>query len=517
MPHQQPISTARHAASSFEDEASSVLSTLNDDGSRRWIRPRPSFGRFLSRRRVTAWGLIALFTSLPHISINGKPAILLDLVTRRFTFFGVTLLPSDTLIMALLMVAALLSIFFFTALFGRVWCGWACPQTVYLEFVFRPIERLFRGTPGRANKGRFVGSPLAVGLQYVVYVIIAALLAHTFLAYFVGVSQLSQWVRQSPLEHPTPFLVMSAVTGLMLFDFAFFREQTCLVACPYGRLQSVLLDRQSLIVAYDFVRGEPRGKAARAKDVALPLLASETQARGDCVDCGLCVATCPTGIDIRKGLQMECVHCTQCIDACSAVMSKLNRPQGLIRYTSQASLAGETKRVVRPRVFIYPALVLILLVAAATVFAMRGEVNVSVMRSRGATYIELEDGTVANQVRIKLISRAGEPRTYTLNARAHGAAEQVPLSLTSEENPYTLSPGASHTIAALIHAPTGAFKHGSLVVDVLVLNEAGEAVGQRTYTLMGPTQAASGNKRSQPSSDTPTPDEAKAESEGEPS
>jgi cytochrome c oxidase accessory protein FixG len=471
------------------EEAASILPTLNDDGSRRWLRPRPSPGRYLTRRRAVAWILIAIFTALPHLRISDKPAILLDLAARRFTFFGKTLLPSDTLVMALLMVAVFLTIFFVTALFGRVWCGWACPQTVYLEFVFRPIERFFRGTPGRINKGRFVGSPVAILLQYLSYFLIACILAHTFLAYFVGVDALAQWVRRSPFEHPTSFLIMAGVTSAMLFDFAFFREQTCLVACPYGRFQSVLLDRSSLIVGYDIRRGEPRRKPAK-ESISLPL-AVQRQKPGDCVDCGLCVATCPTGIDIRRGLQMECVHCTQCIDACDAVMTKLKRPTGLIRYGTQTDLAGiePPRSNFRPRLLIYPALVAILLGTAGVVLATQGEATVSVMRSRGATFIERPDGTVSNQARIKLISRVDQEHTYTVHARPHHAAGASDLTVISEENPYTLKPGDSHTINALIGAPASAFINGQLEIDVIVHDESGRTVAQRRYTLLGPARS----------------------------
>jgi len=493
------------------EEAASILPTLNDDGSRRWLQPRPSPGRYMTRRRAVAWILIAIFTALPHIRINDKPAILLDLVARRFTFFGKTLLPSDTLVMALLMVAMFLTIFFVTALFGRVWCGWACPQTVYMEFVFRPIERFFRGTPGRVKTGRFVGSPFAILLQYLSYFLIACVLAHTFLAYFVGVDALATWVRQSPFEHPTPFLVMAGVTIAMLFDFAFFREQTCLVACPYGRFQSVLLDRKSLIVGYDIRRGEPRGKPAKGT-VSLPL-AGQSQKRGDCVDCGLCVATCPTGIDIRKGLQMECVHCTQCIDACDAVMTKLKRPTGLIRYGTQTDLSAVEpfKSKFRPRILVYPVLVVILISAAVFVLLTQGDASVNVMRSRGATFIERPDGSVSNQARIKLISRVDREHTFTVKARSQDVAHPVELTVLSEENPYSLKPGDSHTINALIGAPRSAFINGRLEALVIVENESGQVVAQRRYTLLGPVRSSAhpGDERSDENHDQPHLDKEK--------
>ena len=212
------------------------------------------------------------------MKIDGKPAVLLDLPHREFTIFGFTFLPTDTLLLALALITLIVGICLVTALAGRVWCGWMCPQTVYMEFVFRPIERLFDGPPGAQHRpGRKRTTPRTAA-KYAVYLLISAYLAHTFLAYFVGVEALAQWVRRSPLEHPVSFLVMLAVTGLMMFDFAYFREQICIVACPYGRFQSVMLDRDSLIVSYDPRRGEPRGKLADRKSRGRP--------HGDCIDCG---------------------------------------------------------------------------------------------------------------------------------------------------------------------------------------------------------------------------------------
>ena len=308
-----------------------VLSTLMEDGSRRWLHPRPASGPYLRARRILACVLDRRFHAPAVLEDPWQAGDSLDLPSREFTIFGFTFLSTDTLLLALALITLILGICLVTALAGRVWCGWMCPQTVYMEFVFRPIERLFDGPPGAQHRpGRKRTTPRTVA-KYALYLLISAYLAHTFLAYFVGVEALAQWVRRSPWEHPVSFLVMLAATGLMMFDFAYFREQACIVACPYGRFQSVMLDRDSLIVSYDPRRGEPRGKLGDRKP---------DSSHGDCIDCGLCNDTCPTGIDIREGLQLECIACTQCIDACNGVMQRIGKPKGLIRLSSQAAIEG---------------------------------------------------------------------------------------------------------------------------------------------------------------------------------
>ncbi|MDP2703585.1 MAG: 4Fe-4S binding protein, partial [Candidatus Rokubacteria bacterium] len=259
-----------------------VLPTLNVDGTRRWMRPKLFEGRFLRRRRALAWALIGLFTVLPYLRMSGKPVILLDVVNRRFILFGATFLPTDTMLLMLLLVGLFIGIFLLTAIYGRVWCGWACPQTVYMEFLYRPIERLIEGGP-RAQRDlddrRLAPQRL---LKYAVFGALSMFLAHTFLAYFVGVEALRHWITRSPFEHPAAFLVMAGTTALMFLDFGWFREQVCVVACPYGRFQSALLDRRSLIVGYDFRRGEPRGRLARRAGDGP---GAPPRALGDCIDC----------------------------------------------------------------------------------------------------------------------------------------------------------------------------------------------------------------------------------------
>jgi cytochrome c oxidase accessory protein FixG len=455
------------------------LSTLNADGSRRWLRPRPSRGKYWRRRRFVAYFLIALFTAIPYIRVGGKPLILLDIVHRQFTFFGKTFLPTDTVLLALLLVGIFIAVFLATAVLGRVWCGWACPQTVYMEFVFRPVERLFEGEPGKRKP--LIKDPAAAKVvKFIVYLLVSMFLAHTFLAYFVGVEQLIQWVQRSPLEHPTSFLVMALVTAMMLFDFGFFREQMCIVACPYGRFQSVMLDRQSLVISYDNKRGEPRGKLVKSPSLSL----TQLDPRGDCVDCRMCVTTCPTGIDIRNGLQMECIACAQCVDACDAVMTRIGRPTGLIRYSTQARMDGDQPRRFRPRLFLYPAILTAVVALFATLLITKSPADVAILRGPGMPFNTVSDSHISNQVKLHLTNRTGQDAQYTLELiNAPGAQLRI------DTNPIPVPAGKRHSDIALIVAPRDILDSGARNIFVRVSDGRGFTKDAK-YRLLGPVNPA---------------------------
>lgn len=446
-----------------------VLSTLNKDGSRRWLRPRLSKGRFWKARRIVAYALILLFTALPYIRINGRPAVLLDIIDRQFIFFGKTLFATDTLLLALFMMSVFITVFLVTAVAGRVWCGWACPQTVYMEFVYRPIERLFDGKPGTRSK------PAASGikklLKYVAYVLVSAFLAHTFLSYFVGVDNLRHWIFHSPTQHPIAFAVVIATTGAMLFDFGFFREQTCIVACPYGRFQSVMLDRSSLIVGYDRKRGEPRGPLKRKNSSGDLSLEVVNARQGDCIDCRMCVATCPTGIDIRDGLQLECIHCAQCIDACDAVMDRIGKPRGLIRYSSQEALDGRKRRLLRPRVIIYPLVLAILLSSFFVALLHKSDADVNMVRIKGNLFTVLNDGQIVNQARLTVTNRTDAPVTYS--AEVIDPKEGIRVELATDD--LTFEPNKMESIMVRLIAEPQVFASSPIDVTVRVHGSDGFA------------------------------------------
>ena len=450
-----------------------VLPTLNADGTRKRIRPQLFKGKTYRVRAITAWLLIALFVALPFIHVSGKPLVLLDVANREFTLFGRTFLPTDSVLLMLLMLSIFVGIFWITALVGRAWCGYACPQTVYLEFVFRPIERLIEGDRNRQLRLDRDGMHPRRLFKNLVFLVLSALLGNLFLAYFIGVNRLSSWITASPLDHPGPFLVMAVTTGLVFLDFAYFREQMCTVVCPYARLQSVMLDKRSLIVGYDERRGEPRSKGK-------PRLGS-----GDCIDCGACVRACPTGIDIRDGLQLECIACAQCVDACDSIMTKIGRPLGLIRYGTQRGLleGQESGGSLRARVVIYPIILGAALVALLWLGRPRGA-EVTVLRGLTAPYV-LSGDSVRNQIRIKVANRSGREQHYDI-----GLLEAPGAQLIAPENPLVVAPGEHRTTTVFVLADARLFENGVRPVKFSVKDGEGFE-GLIGYKLLGPKRGAS--------------------------
>ncbi len=474
-----------------------VLSTLNEDGSRRWLKPRLSPGRFLNRRRVVAYFLILLYSLLPFITINDKPAVFLNLMEREFTFFGKTFLPHDTLLLALFMIMVFLTIFLVTALFGRIWCGWMCPQTVYMEFLYRPLERFFIGGGGRKVPKKFLA--LRRVLMYIAYLAISIHLAQTFLSYFVGASTVNDWIFGSPLNHPIAFLIVAGTAGLMMFDFAFFREQVCCVVCPYARMQGALTDQDSLIVTYDEARGEPRGKKRRspkpktdhqdaAEAISLPVL-------GDCIDCTMCVQTCPTGIDIRMGPQLECIGCAQCIDACDSIMDKINRPRGLIRYSSENAVSGSKTHLMRPRIIIYPLILLLLFVGFLYVLNTKGSTDVWIGREAGLPFYTLPSGEITNQLRTCITNRSTEPTTFTISV-----IEPQGIILGDGQATLTVEPGEETSTKFAIIAPPEVFTSNQIEVLIRITDSA-DFTKDTVFEMKGRKFVPTTNTQPEPSDD----------------
>ncbi|MDO8544220.1 MAG: cytochrome c oxidase accessory protein CcoG [Opitutaceae bacterium] len=443
-------------APTSEHPTTESVTTIRDDGSRPFLFPADARGRFARARQWSAAALIIFYLALPWIKVNGYPAVFLDLATRRFHLFGLTLAAQDLWLMFFVITGLGFSLFFVTALLGRVWCGWACPQTVFLDHVYRRIERWIDGDA--MERRALSAAPLSAGkvvkrlAKHALYIAVSAAIMHLFLAYFVSIPEVWAMVRAAPGEHWGAFAFMAVSTGTLYFNFAWFREQMCLVICPYGRLQSALIDDHSLVIGYDVARGEPRGKK-RAHDSR----AAAPAVTGDCVDCSRCVHVCPVGIDIRQGLQMECIGCTACIDACDDVMTRLQRPRGLIRYDSQNGFAGRPTCWLRPRTILY--FVLLLVGAAVTTWALSTvkPATFGITRMMGAPYV-VDIGAVRNQFMLRIVNKRAVPARFMVQV------DRAPADLRriGFETPVDL-PALAETVQPLIllqprNGYTGPFK-----------------------------------------------------------
>ena len=336
------------------------IATVDKDGKRIWLYPKKPKGKFTNYRTYLSWILLIVLFGMPFIKVDGEPFMMFNVLTRNFIVFGVHFAPQDLYLFVLAMLTFIVFIVLFTVVFGRLFCGWVCPQTIFMEMVFRKIEYAIEGDANaqrRLNKAPWDSQKIfKKTLKHVIFYLLAILIANTFLSYIIGVDEVGKIISDPIQQHMGGFIAMLVFSAVFYGVFAFMREQVCIAVCPYGRLQSVLLDENSVVVAYDYIRGEPRGKVkkkAKPKDnplhsiqasVASPVEKIETQL-GDCIDCKMCVKVCPTGIDIRNGTQLECVNCTACIDACDEIMEKVDRPLGLIRYDSEKGIKEGVKKI----------------------------------------------------------------------------------------------------------------------------------------------------------------------------
>jgi len=446
------------------------VSTINSDGSRRFIHVAQAKGKFTRWRTVMGVLLIAVYVSLPWISVNGEPAVFLDVANRQFHFFGLTFVAQDLWLAFFLITGLAFSLFYVSALFGRVWCGWGCPQTVFLD-VARRIERWCEGDATtrrrrtRANAS-FV-STVRSGLKHVLYALFSLTLAHVLLSYFVSLPSLYAMMRQSPGENWSAFLFVFGIAAALWFDLAWFREQFCIILCPYGRLQSALLDNNSLVVGYDARRGEPRGKKG-------------TPGAADCVDCRRCIQVCPTGIDIRQGLQMECIGCAACIDACDTVMDKLRRPRGLIRYDSMNGLTGKRTQWIRPRILLYTGLLLLGSIAMTAGLLTIKPATVSLTRLPGIPYV-VTNGEVRNEFLLRVLNKRNTPVTFRLEVTGGPAS----LHLPGDIGLISVSPLGEAIRPVIIMIPR-ADLHGTLPLRFRVVSPDGKTAIEKTASFLGP-------------------------------
>ena len=396
---------------SFRDS----IGTIKADGSRNWIYPQKPKGRFYNRRTIVSIVYLILFFSIPFIKLNGDPLLLMNIVERKFIIFGLVFFPQDLFLFALAMLTFMVFIVLFTVIFGRLFCGWACPQTIFMEMVFRKIEYWIEGD---ANKQRQLDKgPWNVekirkkGTKTLIFLALSFVFGNFFLSYIIGMDELMSIINQPISNHYGGFSAMIFFTGAFFFVYMYFREQVCLVVCPYGRLQGVLLDRNSIMVAYDYVRGEPRGKHHKGEDASK---------LGDCIDCGLCVRVCPTGIDIRNGTQLECINCTACIDACDGIMESVQKPKGLIRYDSENGIASGKKLTLTLRMIGYSVILVGLIVGLSFGIAGRSEVEANILRAPGMMFQEVGTDSISNLYNFKIVNKTKEmmPIVLTLKSPA---------------------------------------------------------------------------------------------------
>ncbi|WP_228852146.1 cytochrome c oxidase accessory protein CcoG [Aegicerativicinus sediminis] len=381
------------------------IATINEEGKRNWIFPKKPVGKFYEYRKYVSYGLLLILFASPFIKINGNQFLMFNVLERRFNIFGFPFWPQDFYLFVLMMIIGVVFVILFTVAFGRLFCGWVCPQTIFMEMVFRRIEYWIDGDRGkqmRLDKMPWNSEKIRKRLlKWIIFFLISFLIANVFLAYLIGSDQLLEYITDGPSLHVSTLISLLIFTAVFYFIFAWFREQVCIIACPYGRLQGVLLDNKSIVVAYDHVRGEKeKGRAKFKKNED-----REASGKGDCIDCFQCVHVCPTGIDIRNGTQLECVNCTACIDACDHMMESVNLPKGLIRYASEENIEKNAKFKFTARMKGYTVVLGILIAVLTGLLFIRNDVEARVLRLPGQLYEKKADNIISNVYTFKLVNK----------------------------------------------------------------------------------------------------------------
>lgn len=394
--------------SKMQDDAfRDSIGTINEDGKRQWVFPKKPSGKFYKYRKIVSWSLLAFLVLAPFIKINGNQFLLFNVVERKFNIFGFPFWPQDFHLFVISMLIGVVFVALFTVVFGRIFCGWICPQTIFMEMVFRRIEYWIDGDRGaqmKLDKQEWNAEKIRKRvLKWFIFFIISFGIANVFLAYLSGSDKLFQMIEEGPKDNLGTLIALLIFTAVFYFIYVWFREQVCIIACPYGRLQGALLDDKSIIVAYDHVRGEKeagRGRMVKNEDRAL-------SGKGDCIDCKLCVHVCPTGIDIRNGTQLECINCTACIDECNTVMDKVGLPQGLIRYASEDEITKKAKFVFTPRMKGYTAVLVILIGVFIGMLFLRNDVEATVLRLPGQLF-EHKGENISNVFTYKIVNKTAK-------------------------------------------------------------------------------------------------------------
>ena len=396
-----------------QDQFRDHISTADQKGQRLWLYPQKPSGRFYNYRKYLSYFFLLIFFGLPFLKYDGEPFFLFNVIERKFIFFGMLFLPQDFPLFGLAMLTFIVFIVLFTAIFGRLFCGWVCPQTIFMEMVFRRIEYWIDGDANEQrrlkNRGWDGEKVLKRVSKYGIFFIISFLIANMFLSYIVGIDELEKMILQPISMHKGLFFGLLFFSLVFFFVYTYVRENVCILICPYGRLQGVLLDNKSIVVAYDYIRGEPRGKQSkekRSEQNSSNLLNNQTITRGDCIDCGLCVKVCPTGIDIRNGTQLECINCTACIDACDEIMDKVQQPRGLVRYASEINIREKKSFKITPRIVGYTVVLLILTATFLTLFLNRSSVDGTFLRTPGIMYQKVDSLNISNLYNVKILNKS---------------------------------------------------------------------------------------------------------------
>lgn len=413
--------------SSRNDAFRDKIGTITETGKRNWIFAKKPKGKLYNARTVVSWLYLVVFFVLPWLKVDGEPLFMANVIERKFILFGVVFWPQDFFLFVIGMLTFVVFVVLFTVVYGRIFCGWVCPQTIFMEMVFRKIEYLIDGD---AEKQKHLKSAPWNGtkiwkrtLKFLAFFGMSYIIAHYFLAYLIGMDNVVMYIREGVGAHLGTFIPLIIFTSVFFSVYWQFREQACLIVCPYGRLQGVMLDPNSIVVAYDYVRGEPRGKMQK----------NNADALGDCIDCAACVRVCPTGIDIRNGTQLECVNCTACIDACDEIMDKVHKPTGLIRFASENNIAKNEKVRVTPRMVAYSGVLLLLVSVLVVLLSTRKDVQATVMRAQGMLYQQTDSNTISNLYNIKLINKTHHDIPVTLkveNAEWNAGIKMVGKDLT---------------------------------------------------------------------------------------
>ncbi len=460
----------------YDEEYRNSIATVDERGKRIWVYPKKPSGHFHNLRIIVSIVLLAILFGLPFIKVNGDPVMLIDVFERKFIILGIHLWPQDFHIVALSMITLVVFVVLFTVVFGRVWCGWACPQTIFMEMVFRKIEYWIEGD---ANKQRKLNDApwdsdkiLKKGAKHFIFVLISLIISHTFLSYIIGIEKLQAIVSESPGENLLGFIALMVFTGIFYMVFAFLREQICIAVCPYGRLQGVFLGNNSIAVMYDWLRGEPRGRLKKGQ---------VQDDKGDCIDCKMCVYACPTGIDIRNGIQLECVNCTACIDACDEVMDKIEKPRGLIRYASYSSIKEGKEKIFTSRVLGYTLVLSLLVSVVAFMLFTRNDVEATILKVPGQLYQEQPDERISNLYNIQFINKTN--REIPLEMRVKDYPEATIKRVGDEM--LKLEPGARMDAVFFIEMARQDISQMKTTIEVELIAD-GEVIDEISTNFVGP-------------------------------